>query len=181
MLIPTDTVTVNCKSHINSSKQKQETLMSGDFEPRHFPGIVSSERICGFRIMTSLYWKIAIFLCPSLADWSRQASIKVKRIMKVNIQMFLPGLGILHRCNYRAHAGMMIGPETRLAWGKLQYIPRYTAITCLWRLRAPPALPKHPSHGKYLLSSSPSQVGDRWARADGHILAPYHDGWRAQW
>lgn len=25
--------------------------------------------------MTSLYWKIAIFLCPSLADWSRQASL----------------------------------------------------------------------------------------------------------
>ena len=155
--------------------------MSGDLEPQHFPGIVSWERIYGFRIMTSSYWKIAIFLCPSLTDWSRQASIKVKRIMKVNIQMFLPGLGILRRCNYRAHAGMMIGPETWLARGKLQYIPRYTAITCLWRLGAPPALPKHPSHGKNSLGSSPSQVRDQRARTVDHILALSCDGWRAQW
>lgn len=98
--------------------------------------------------MTSSYRKIAIFLCPSLADWSWQASIKVKRIMKVNIQMFLPGLSILHCCNYRAHTGMMIGPETELAQGKLQYIPIYSGITCLSKLWAPLALPKHPSHGK---------------------------------
>ena len=63
--------------------------------------------------------KIAIFLCPSLTDWSWQASIKLKRVMKVNIQMFLPGLGILHCCNYRAHTGMMIGPETGVARGQI--------------------------------------------------------------
>lgn len=33
--------------------------------------------------------------------------------------------------NYRAHTGMMIGPEMGLAQGKLQYIPRYSSITCL--------------------------------------------------
>lgn len=73
--------------------------------------------------------------------------------MKVNIQMFFSGLGILHCRNYRAHTGMMIGPDTLLAWGKLQYIPRYSDITCLLKLRAPLALPKHPSHGKNSLGS----------------------------
>lgn len=38
--------------------------------------------------------------------------------------MFLPGRGLVLRCNYRAHAGMMIGPQTALAQGKLQHIPK---------------------------------------------------------
>lgn len=136
--------------------------------------------------MTSSYWKIAIFLCPSLAGWSRQASIKVERIMKVNIQMFLPGSGKLHCCNYRARTAMMIGPETLLARGKLQYIPRYSAITCLSKLRAPLALPKHPSHGKNSPGSSLFQVRDqRTSAATGHLQGSpspcYYDGWCVQW
>lgn len=99
--------------------------------------------------------------------------------MKVNIQMFLPGSVILRCCNYRAHTGMMIGPETSLARGKLQYIPRYSGMTCLSKLRAPLALPKHPSHEENSLGSRLLQVREQRTRAvAGHIqgsLAPYYD------
>lgn len=60
--------------------------------------------------------------------------------------MFLPGLGKLHCCDYRVHTGMMIGLETELAQGKLQYVPRYLGIACLFQTRSP-CLPKHRSHG----------------------------------
>lgn len=47
-----------------------------------------------------------------------------RKIMKVNIQMFFPGSGILHCCNYRAHTGMMIGPDTLLALGQITVHPQ---------------------------------------------------------
>lgn len=61
--------------------------------------------------------------------------------MEVNIQVFLPGSGILHWSNYRVCTGMMIGPATLLARGKLQYILRYSGITCLVELYAPQGQP----------------------------------------
>lgn len=81
--------------------------------------------------------KITIFLC-TLLRLILAGLYKAKRIMKVNIQMFLPGFGILRRCNYRAHTGMMIGLETEVARGKLQYILRYSlGAACFFKALSP--------------------------------------------
>ena len=100
------------------------------------PDNVSGEINCGFRIMTSSFWEIVIFLCPSLSDWSRQASIKAERIMKVNIQMFLPGfrytaalqLQSAHRYDDRAgdsqnYSIWSTSPDTITCLSKLQTLP----------------------------------------------------------
>lgn len=66
--------------------------------------------------------KKLFFGASRLQTVPQRASIKLKRIMEVNIQVFLPGSGILHWSNYRVCTGMMIGPATLLARGKLQYV-----------------------------------------------------------
>lgn len=81
--------------------------------------------------------------------------------MKVNIQMFLPGPGILHCCNYRARTGMMIGPETSLARGKLQYIPRYPGKTDI--SKSPTGAAE--TSQQTVLGQGPGAKGSRWSRS----------------
>lgn len=160
---------VNCESLNNSSKQRQK-----------FPSIVSSERIYGFRIMTSSYWKIAIFcLCPSLADWSRQAPIKVKKNYEskhTDVPSWLGSTALLqlqsaHRYDDRA--------GDRVCLRQITVHPQILRHHMPFRkLRAPLALPKHPSNGKNSLGSRLfAGEGIHWS----HSMLPNSIFWWLTW
>ena len=154
-------------------QQKQKQKLSCQVTS-NIPDIVSAARNCIFRIMTSSYRKIAIFLCPSLARLIQAGLYKGKKNYESKHTDVPSWLRVHWTAAITERAGMMIGPETSLARGKLQYIPRYTeALHAFqgseshWRW-----LPKHPSHEGEVADGSRSGTSGR-----GRLLVTFKAAW----
>lgn len=123
-----------------------------------------------------ILWKIAFFplLCPSLADWSRQASIKPKKNYEskhTDVPSWSGSSALLQLQSARRYDDRA---ADRACLRQITAHPQDTqpSHAFFWKLGAPAALPKHPSHRK--------NKGIRWSHSLLLWLLCF-DGWHVQW